>query len=456
MAAGPLEDHKKVAWWFDYFSMGLRAADISSPLNDTRTAEDVAQLVAARSPGLAGTSKVFLPPDSSTLVASSFLPRRDPRDVLILKAPPQEGERLRVAVSAHPNEPTLEQAIGELFPIERVELMPVASSTDPLSRMRNLFTEDTLDGAIAPKWLLDEILGNDSIDRTLMNRLNGSIRIVVPLSVRLPLPGQGAIALRCGENAASTSQASARIAANVSAEHTASARGDRMTIVWRNFGDVVWRRSAGNTTIAVSIERRTISLPKARSRQAVWPPITGETGELVRVPLTPPLFAMSPSVGLIISKAEALPKGVVIPSSTVVLVPGTTTWKKLAQRNVWVHGSFDGLGEEERTALAASFPQVTRWLKLGHTGAVAGEATELLPTYRLESNRPAPRVSEYTHFFWKSGSQFEYFLTSNPAIRFAWHGSGPGHTHAMIVRHIDDRARAGIFTGIDDFLEHVL
>lgn len=437
--------------------MGLRATDIFfSSQFDGETVDKVAQLLAARHYG-SDPSVVGIPPFNSVNIESTpFLPRLDVRDVVVLKAlPPSDGE-LRIAVSTHPDEPPLDSSIGELLPVYPTAFIPVPAPTDPLARLRSSFSNPALDGSIAPKWLLDELLSYPAIDRKLTRLLNDSIRIVLPCSVRLPLPGQGAITLCHGENCSPASVGCARTAKHVVAEYAASARGERMTIVSRNFGDIVWRSVAGSATISTSIEGRSISLPKAASREAVWPPSHREINELVRVPLATPPFELDPSVGLIVSKAEALPEDVIVQNSTVVLVPGTTTWKKLAQRNVLVHGSFDGLGEDELQALSTTFPEVTRWIKLGHTGAVERDATQLLPTYRLEAVRPAPSVVGYTHFFWKSGSQFEFFLASNPAIRSAWHGSGPGHTHATIVRHIGDRARAGVFTGIEDFLRHVL
>lgn len=378
----------------------------------------------------------------------------DPREVLVLKSLPREGDSLLLSVSEHLDAPSLNSGMIELLAAPKIECASVLGDRDPLKRLRALLSDPTLAGGIFPKRLLDKLLGTDEHEDVVVLALRNSVRIVIPLSAKLPFPAETTRDLALDfhsprESADGTHDSAAQ-------KYDELTHSTHSVMLRRSFGDVVWRKPAGSTSTIVSLERRAVSLPKAASQDLVWPPAKQEGGEFERESLHSPMPHLDPSVGLIISKAEALPRDWEIPNATVVLVPGTTTWRKLTHRNVWVHGSFDGLGEDEFTALAASFPEVKRWIKLGHTGAVPGDNAELLPTYRLISRKPAPDVTGYTHFFWKSGSQFEYFLRSNPCLHGAYHGSGPGHTHTTIVRHLGESSRVGVFLGIDDFREQVL
>ncbi len=416
--------------------MALRANDISQSGCNAQTAECVAAPIAARGTRAAiARDRNTSPPLNDTGTDHSLF--LEPRDVLLLKTTPRDGASLRLSVNNPPSGSSFENTVSGLFGARGIRVHSALTPTDSRTRLRDLFTDPALDGGVFPKRLLDELVDDVALDTKLRDNTLACMRIVLPLSVRLPSPEPGV----------TRDDPSPQMA------NSSSGRAIRSAL---SFGDVVWRRSEDEETIVVSIERRSASFPKAASRDVVWPPPGGENESFRRIPLSTPCPPMSPDVGLIVSKAEALPTSWTIPSSTVVLVPGTTTWRKLAQRGVWVHGSFDGLGEEEHASLARAFPEVTRWVKLGHTEAIRTDGAEILATYRLESRAHAPNVSTYTHFFWKSGSQFEHYLQSNPDMRAGYHGSGPGHTHATIARHLGANGRVGIFLGLDDFMEHVL
>lgn len=212
---------------------------------------------------------------------------------------------------------------------------------------------------------------------------------------------------------------------------------------------------ASNGAVAATLLPAGAPLPRAARREAVWPPAGANPEIFRREPCEVTLDVIQPFTGLIVSRADALPSEVTLPPHTVILVPGTTTWTKLAERGVWVHGSFDGLGEEEWVTLRGNFPRITRWLKLSHAETVTESAVPLVPTYRLVPNGAAADLSGFTHFYWRSGSQFEFYLQRNPELRSAFHGSGPGHTATTIRRNVTHPGQHRVFLSSEDFFSAV-
>ena len=127
----------------------------------------------------------------------------------------------------------------------------------------------------------------------------------------------------------------------------------------------------------------------------------------------------------------------------VVWSAGIDTWRRLAARGIWVHGSDESLGEDGKTGIRTLFPRVQRWVKFSHELGYDSPFSERIATYRLERAAPLADLSGCTHFYWRSGAQFYDYLQANPEIRGAWHGCGPGNTFSMIRAAIgEERVRA--------------
>ena len=71
-------------------------------------------------------------------------------------------------------------------------------------------------------------------------------------------------------------------------------------------------------------------------------------------------------------------------------------------------------------------------MKLTHEEASHRGDKEALGTYRLKPLREKPTLTDETHFYWTSGSQFMEALKHNPHIKKAHHSCGPGHTYDKI------------------------
>jgi len=290
-----------------------------------------------------------------------------------------------------------------------LQIVPLAEGESPAQTGK-------LDGVIVPKEWLEDPHRFDKMIAARVDPRPDKITLVIPLSV--------------------------------------TPHGGRATIQ-RSFGQVSYTVNP-NGEVAVDLVSPRPRLPRAASVAAVWPPGGDSPETFRREEIGADLGALGSGAGLIVSRADALPRDFIPPPGTLVIVPGTTTWLKLARRGVTVNGSFDGLGEGEFERLRLAFPHVTRWLKVSHADAPAESTLPLVATYRLVPESEPIDLSHCTHFFWRSGSQFEFYLTRNPHLRTAVHGCGPGHTATTIRRHLIAPGHVEMFLSYDDFFCSVI
>ncbi len=338
----------------------------------------------------------------------------DPRYAVILAPQPPEAASLRLGVLGgflpQPQVSSLSCFLACALPRRPSCTIEPLGSDGPARQL------DSFSGFIVPKTWLDD---PQRLDETVTARLGDRrdwITLIVPLSI--------------------------------------TPRGEA-AVIHRPFGEIHYKISSSGA-VSQQLLPRYPALPRANSAAAVWPPAGEAPDAFRREALGADLGALGTGSGLIVSRADGLPNGFIPPPGTIVLVPGTTTWTKLARRGVMVHGSFDGLGEEEFGGLRSAFPHVTRWLKVSHAAAPAETDLPLVATYRLVPTHQPDDLSRWSHFFWRSGSQFEFYLAANPHLRTATHGAGPGHTVTTIRRHLVAPGQAQIFLSYDDFFSAVV
>ena len=119
----------------------------------------------------------------------------------------------------------------------------------------------------------------------------------------------------------------------------------------------------------------------------------------------------------------------------IVWASGLQTWKRLARRGVWVHGSAESLGEQELQNIDTLAGKDLKWLKLTHAAGYDEGTLPMLATYRLVAKSESPDLEGRKYFFWKSGSSFERALSLNPWIKSMTHFCGPGNTQRILERH---------------------
>ena len=165
---------------------------------------------------------------------------------------------------------------------------------------------------------------------------------------------------------------------------------------------------------------------------------------------------LAKKAGLIVARSEALPKDYTPSERQIIWSAGVQTWQRLAARGIWVHGSFDGLGESEDPGLDALFGPL-RWSKISHLRGYTRPETELIATYQLVPKKNHPDLTGKTHFYWMSSTSFERARQLFPEqVNNGYNASGPGNTFEHLRRAMDLKHPPKVFIGLEQFLKETL
>ncbi len=237
-----------------------------------------------------------------------------------------------------------------------------------------------------------------------------------------------------------------------------------VSVLRRPFGEITFLRGTtdgGRTLDSCSLQSSTPRPPKIQKAQ-LWPlkssdadwftreAISVGNSQSVRVRASVPDQDLT--VALWVAKADALPNDWQIEPGQIVWASGAQTWHRLAQRGVWVNGCAESLGEHESPNIEALVGGELNWQKLTHADGYANGAMAALPTYRLVPKNGQLNLEGKTHFFWKSGSSFEYALSLNPWLRQMTHSCGPGNTQRILQRN---GIEPHIFLNHEEWLEEM-
>ena len=95
-----------------------------------------------------------------------------------------------------------------------------------------------------------------------------------------------------------------------------------------------------------------------------------------------------------------------------------------------------------------------QWVKLTHSSSLDFSIKERLFTYKLTRNKIDENLSKKTHFYWMSGSAFEYAIEEFPLILEKFHSCGPGNTYEIIKKNVtEDRIK--IFLNYEDWKNEI-
>jgi hydroxymethylbilane synthase len=384
-------------------------------------------------------------PRRDTVVAAT-LQREDPRDVLLIRrdAVSRRAPWLRVLSSSPRRAFLLSELLPAVLPwrVETVECLSVRGNVP--TRLRHLI-DGHGDALVVAKAALDRLLDPESpfLDaaQTVRRVIDACHWMVLPLREHPAAAAQGALALEVAASNVALADQLQRLnhqctwrAVTQEREILAGYGGGchqaiGATVLALPFGDVTSLR--GRSDAAGTLQQWTLSArgapqPKAAAH-AIWPR-PDECDRVIRQPLDvrDPLDDR----GLHVARSEALPASWTVNPDRIVWVAGASTWRKLAARGIWVHGSSEGLSLFDSSVVDRLAGRPMQWHRLTHAGADIADA---VATYVAESPLPAD-LDQRTHFFWRSGSEFRKALEAFPEIRDRWHACGPGHTLEVVER----------------------
>jgi len=473
-----------------------------------------------------------------TFVAAT-LQREDPRDLLLFKKSHHERVRnrkfLKILSSSPRRAYNLAQFASEFFPypVDKTDFVAVRGNMQ--TRLQKLLEQGDCDALIVAKAAWDRLLSTEHMGepfRTEFSKTCQFIRhslnlldwMVLPLSYNPTAAAQGALAL---EIRRSDEDLAILLQFIDDADSFASVREERETlaqygggchqaiginILRHEYGKVSFFRGRSESGLEIGMKRGSSQSSQARLDSFHSPgeekspsgiSLFGKKLRGVNVSKFPGLevhrlqhhpfqksgkrINFSSFDGFFIAKQEALPSewipesflkssfGTPFLGTPLLWTAGLSTWRHLAARGLWVHGSFDGLGENfahggrhdsgvEKMGLTHLAPN-TRWCKLSHADSDSHlKDFHCYPTYKIEmkiSKDKAQHLEEFDHFFWSSGTLFKMALDTFPLLINKIHCCGPGHTakiieSLLIEKKLDPREHLFVFLSSEQWEQDTL
>ncbi|EMF97707.1 putative hydroxymethylbilane synthase [Leptospira borgpetersenii str. 200701203] len=370
------------------------------------------------------------------------LDRADQRDVLLWKKSSlskNSPSELKIQTSSPRREYNLKKFLNNSLPSRyknsSLIFLPVRGNIQ--TRIRKWRNSDS-DGLVLAKAALDRLLSEDflnsneleyqEIRKFLKKILEESIFQVFPLSLSPSAPAQGAIA---AEVRTDDEWALGFVRALSKPEVVSAVEEERNTlkrfgggchqkigvsVLYKSYGKILYQKGLTDSGEILEIEKQFSDtfFPPAESVAKAYP-VPGEAVKQKRIPL-------DSSQGFVLSRdgkedKVILPEELILkdwlvtrgnafpnldPSlrhQGIVWTSGLKTWYQLAERNIWVHGSLDALGEEELPKHSI-FGMSLDFVKCTHVGSTEiGSGLARILTYRTQPMEDHPDLSEKTHFF---------------------------------------------------------
>lgn len=380
------------------------------------------------------------------------LPRADARDVVLMRK--DAADARPPALTLLSSSPRRAWLLGDVLPsllpwrVDSVEAVPVRGNIE--TRLRKLI-DGREHGLVVAKAALDRLLGFgapfDAEAVTIRQLLDQCRWMVMPVREFPWAPAQGAVALEVRDDAG----LDALLSPVICRRTTTAVQGERevlaasgggchqalgAAVIVEDYGRVVSVRAREGDVSRWELHRSPVVFPRT-TPERVWPR-GDESDRAVRTALR---VAQPEADAFRVSRAEALPQTWSLTDDTVVWAAGSATWRRLAQRGIWVNGSADGLGDDAAPAVDLLAGRDLEWVSLTHDRSRRPDA---LATYHVEVALPDDLESR-SHFFWSSGDLFLTAIDRWPSLRHAWHGSGPGRTRRTIAAVVGAPDRAGVW-----------
>jgi hydroxymethylbilane synthase len=404
------------------------------------------------------------------------LPRADVRDLLLVPVAAwrsaEELGVLRVLTSSPRRMYNLGSALVSLLPkAVRLEFVDVRGNVP--TRLKKMHQQNA--ALILAKAGLDRLLSAEQAgficaEESVRQSLTNCRFMVLPVSINPGAPAQGALAVEILRTAPSdfaemcTRLNDAETYRCVQRERQILSRYGGgcqqkigVSILPREYGQLLSLR--GLTDRGEVLQQWTIESstpwPQAVGADQVFPLKPAENNWFQRVPKAVNHdFAQCPA--LLVARADAWPQGFKAAAQQMVWTAGLQTWQKLAKQGTWVHGTCDGLGEDEAPDIESLAGPLT-WTKLTHEQGAQGQAREMVATYALRPLANAPDLRGKTHFFWLSSSSFERARQLFPqVIEQGYNSAGPGHTFDVLRRTPGLQHPPKVFSGWAQFMRETL
>jgi hydroxymethylbilane synthase len=308
---------------------------------------------------------------------------------------------------------------------------------------------DALDGVVLAVAGLARLWGDRDGHARIEPLLQGTRLMVLPLSACPTAPGQGALSVDCR----SDDQRVAALLATI--EHAPTTRRVRRELALLAAQPEAERSGFGATSIRHdSCGTLTFTRRQREFGRLVWNgpprPLTARAwdgSDWVEASDYRPFrrIDLGTPRAVFLAHWRALTPGAALPAHCRIWVSGVESWRRLAQRGVWVEGCADNLGFNAALHTLRSpvlrLPPLAQWTVLTREDATAtwsgSGIGRVLATYAIAApqdesalNAIRSHVASATHFFWGSASQYHALRDWLPEN--SHHACGPGKTYQAL------------------------
>jgi len=390
--------------------------------------------------------------------------RENPRDVIIFsktslqRLKKGEQEFLLVGTSSPRRLEILQSTGGELFPFHSALKWQEIRGNVPtrLNRLKEpLGASRRMDAVVLALAGLNRLWATPNSRKELAPLLEGTEKILLPLSLCPGAPGQGALAVECAKPEVHS------LLKAIHCDHTYQAVQEERKILQVHGGGCHQRFGAtqvehprlgpflhigGKNLQGRELDdfrwRRPNTSPRSPSWNGHAVTCKNELIDLYAQGLSPSVHqALSRCEHLFISHTRALTPSFeawLRENPRRIWVPGLGTWKKLIRRGILVEGCTEGWGISYFQGGKLDSLQLSpldTWVTLTHDAASGPHLGEVIATYRSQEKMKSDDLAEESSFlgaeeiFWASASQFKALspLLSKD-LNQVQHCCGPGKT----------------------------
>lgn len=393
------------------------------------------------------------------------LPRQDPRDVLLVKKNSLESIRAQKRIDVLTSSPRrayhIKPFIKDFFPIALTEDQIFSHEVrgNIPTRLKKLVTSNE-HSLIVAKAALDRLLSSSNsefsqVQQEMRSYLDQCHFMVLPLSTFPTAAAQGALAIEVLESNAGVIQYLEKIHCQETYDHVKRERDLLASLgggCHQKVGMTALSHDRGEFFSAQGLrpDHSTISIldfmnsqqssPTQYLPHELYPLLEGHSSAKPELFFSRSYLSVDVPAhdSIFVSKDTALPlewdENYKKKESVILSCSGLMTWRKLAQRGLWVSACSESLGEEYLPNVQYLSGREHRWLKLTHDGPHESEFMDSYPTYKLTAVAPhlRPDLSDKKAFYWMSGSQFMEAIRHNPDIMEGDHACGPGSSYKAI------------------------
>ena len=423
------------------------------------------------------------------------LPRADQRDLLLIKKSSLlkdfSENKLTIFSSSPRRIYNLKNLLPSLLPLQIKEVQFQSVRGNIPTRIRKMLESEGVDGLVLAKAALDRLMSPrigaewEELRLLLKSYLAECEWLVLPLIENPTAAAQGAIVIESLEGREDLKQ----LFKKVNCYKTFSAvEKERQTL--KKFG--------GGCHLALGISVINLSTPNENNFQKETmievdknPSLTNELLSLrgqtpeglqlnelqfsyegpkflldevsvvqehqkIRKPIEINFQELHSAHGLFVSRFEAWPETYQTHLGQIIWTAGLHTWKKLAAKGVWVHGTSESLGYGiPNLDFLGSNNYKKSFLRLTHADAIRSLTD--VGTYQIIDENGISIDENKKIFFWKSGKMAEKYFKKFPWLKNKFHATGFGESNEILKELIGNEFnKLFLFLNSDEFLKTVV